>query len=643
MRRYPFKLKQTPFLITHCGLLMIIAGALLKISHGQQGYIRLEEGQKTERFFMTDSYDLWLYQFGDFQFENPFIVPLKGVNNLKLQPSSQIHFRGFGKKSISYKAWMSGLGPSNNDSILKRNIVQEKNMVSYLSELKDIQGFFGRFEQALSIEQILAAIENSFSLVEIDPSTGNEIPIPKKDWGLSSHLDEAVENIFLSIKSKPNTQPIKLSQGPIYIISDDFFHTSLVKLKGNPLIFVFENQEQEHLVYISASGQITQQTFDNISYSNLFTYNFGFDGLNIELDLPLDNDNKDLSFNLSDSLGEVITEVSPHLYDNELFNILKSYCDQHNIELKSLLSPLLIQIVFPESSALSSTPWSTHLQIIRHLMPPSFCQGINSSAPLINYYKSIPLNTLHHHILSSPLANFISKKSASKRDILQSIIPPIVESSSLVSTQDQVDLITFYDIYLSYLGLTPSILLEEASRRSNNKFKSRAQRYTLKSALKLQVDEPKDSKDLVFYFDENGNDLILPFSESKHHFMTRVNNGHHLAKIDYHSYKLPFSIAVSKAYTDYLPDTQRPRNYFCNGRYESSSGFKEFTLSSNQVFETPEGYRLYLSAIDEPMHQPSQVQITINYDPFRYTLTYPGLILTVIGIIGLFVGIKENS
>lgn len=53
LSRYPFKKNHLPFLITHLGLLMIIAGVFIKNHFGIQGHIQLVEGTATE--YLTDN------------------------------------------------------------------------------------------------------------------------------------------------------------------------------------------------------------------------------------------------------------------------------------------------------------------------------------------------------------------------------------------------------------------------------------------------------------------------------------------------------------------------------------------------------------------------------------------------------------
>ncbi len=58
LRRWPFKLKHIPFLITHLGLLMIIAGTIIKNRIGVQGNLTIWEGSSGQKVLLPNTYAL---------------------------------------------------------------------------------------------------------------------------------------------------------------------------------------------------------------------------------------------------------------------------------------------------------------------------------------------------------------------------------------------------------------------------------------------------------------------------------------------------------------------------------------------------------------------------------------------------------
>lgn len=63
---------------------------------------------------------------------------------------------------------------------------------------------------------------------------------------------------------------------------------------------------------------------------------------------------------------------------------------------------------------------------------------------------------------------------------------------------------------------------------------------------------------------------------------------------------------------------------------------KLFTLRMNQVLETQDGIRFYLSSMSNPPDDAKQVTLAVNYDPVRKSLTYPGAFLVILGASLLF-------
>ena len=57
-RRWPFRWRHVPFLITHFGLLMILAGALLKSYLGMQSTMNILEGTASQRVFLANTHAL---------------------------------------------------------------------------------------------------------------------------------------------------------------------------------------------------------------------------------------------------------------------------------------------------------------------------------------------------------------------------------------------------------------------------------------------------------------------------------------------------------------------------------------------------------------------------------------------------------
>ena len=102
--------------------------------------------------------------------------------------------------------------------------------------------------------------------------------------------------------------------------------------------------------------------------------------------------------------------------------------------------------------------------------------------------------------------------------------------------------------------------------------------------------------------------------------------------------ELPYQIRLRQARKVNYPNSAQPYSYEAGVVVKDlrSQNIVETTLCMNQVHQTSDGYRFYLSNISQSPHLARQIQLTVNYDPAKYWLTYPGGILVSLGIILLF-------
>jgi len=93
--------------------------------------------------------------------------------------------------------------------------------------------------------------------------------------------------------------------------------------------------------------------------------------------------------------------------------------------------------------------------------------------------------------------------------------------------------------------------------------------------------------------------------------------------------KVPNHLHLHQAKTLYRPGTTTPESYEARITVDGTP----FTLLMNQVYESPEGYRYYLSNIAGKENEVKEIQLAVNYDPAKYLLTYPGGAILVLGAI----------
>jgi hypothetical protein len=144
--------------------------------------------------------------------------------------------------------------------------------------------------------------------------------------------------------------------------------------------------------------------------------------------------------------------------------------------------------------------------------------------------------------------------------------------------------------------------------------------------IKAKKGKVKETLDLVF--DPTGQALKVP-----------ALHGQILLSYSPKTEEMPYHLRLRRARQIFYPGTKQPQSYECDLFVtDIQTGQRcEATLSMNQVYETKEGWRFYLSAMT-PKDETDikRVQLAVNFDPAKYVLTYPGALLVGLGIVLLF-------
>jgi hypothetical protein len=145
--------------------------------------------------------------------------------------------------------------------------------------------------------------------------------------------------------------------------------------------------------------------------------------------------------------------------------------------------------------------------------------------------------------------------------------------------------------------------------------------------LLIEVQEGQKKQVIALAYDATGNGLKWP-----------ILGGTYVLRFQPQMIELPYRIRLRQARQILYPES--PQTY----SYESDILVLEKnkeplpkTLSMNQVFETWDGYRFYLSSIGTSSDQNlKRILLIVNHDPAKYILTYPGALFVFIGTLLLF-------
>lgn len=140
--------------------------------------------------------------------------------------------------------------------------------------------------------------------------------------------------------------------------------------------------------------------------------------------------------------------------------------------------------------------------------------------------------------------------------------------------------------------------------------------------------------------DQSGEDRIsLAYDKTASGLKWPLLQGRYVARFQPMAQEIPYEVRLRSARQINYAQTAQP--YSFEGDLivtDKRSGYsEEKTISMNNVHETWDGYRFYLSSIS-PADESAvkRVQIVVNHDPAKYWLTYPGALVLTLGIGLLF-------
>ncbi len=138
--------------------------------------------------------------------------------------------------------------------------------------------------------------------------------------------------------------------------------------------------------------------------------------------------------------------------------------------------------------------------------------------------------------------------------------------------------------------------------------------------------------------EDNKQVIALAYNASAEGLKWPILNGKYKIRFQPKLKKLPYRIRLRQARKISYPQSSQIYSYESDLLISQPNQPPiEKTLSMNQVYETWDGFRFYLSGIGySPDLNLPYIQLIVNYDPAKYLITYPGAIFVCLGIVLLF-------
>jgi len=314
-RRWPFQVRHIPFLITHFGLLMILAGVMAKHYFGIQGTMSIVEGSGSDEIFELGSHAIQLEK-PDHSVES-FLIQgsyFGGFNSIIADTKDGLHLRlgAYAPHSTERLAtWIKGKHafidglqpmPVHEVDVYADLAIPVSGKVQFFPSSAPWKFYAIRSDQ---IEAVIAKLyaDNSTLVFSdrLDDKLSSLIPLSEAlrgDAKLSAHLDLSFSSVegFTDPRLELSIGLQKLNialQGQSALLNDNKTHPQLgnnpiaVDIKSDPLLAMIEDEHHDvHLVSFDSHGRVWWKVFCCNDLKSLLSYGDGFGGYAVQAELP---------------------------------------------------------------------------------------------------------------------------------------------------------------------------------------------------------------------------------------------------------------------------------------------------------------------------------------------------------------------
>jgi hypothetical protein len=695
LRRWPFKMKHVPFLITHWGLLMILAGVMIKSRYGVQGTMSLMEGSTSNEIFLPDSYVLRVdkkisqdpLKIQTFYHDVPtqFNSHIDGINLAVAEYSPHSYERletwlkgdhGYisGLSRFPVQQWneessQSEIVPSTSVKVLhpdsppwdifavrtseieqsaKKLFVQGTELIITDSATKE-QIYRGLLETALNDPIVLP--ENKIVLnlnFEYSPITGIQNP-------------ELFANSFSQNRQEWVRLPLQ-GPGPLLQASSTPYlgaSSYTIELLKKPVLSFFQDLHHDTFLFaFGPQGQVHSEVFKNDGLRSYIAYEKGFGGYAIQTHIP----------------KEVLIEKKASK-DNKTIDDLKVALK--SVDTKSLVPPLLLLYKACESTGADfSTVTADFMNNWNNNRGWLYSPETHSDTVLDNVCAHIDWSHvapqdkkacywLHTFFLNfDPLLlkgeNFIDLLMQKQWPLISSLESNADPASQLTAFTHQIFSIAdqlpeideehfntpliqhrllsaYFRAYSLHLhNLMTSAPMSESTEGIYLETPLSWRQLNAPASKKLENNLPKIT--LKLKKDSQNEWVTLTYDRFGQGLKKPILNGGYMIRFQSKFITIPYSLRLRQARQINYANSAQPYSYESDLIITNLQDQKqeEKTISMNNVHETWEGYRFYLANISPDESSAKRIQLIVNYDPAKYWLTYPGAVILSMGIFLLF-------
>jgi hypothetical protein len=588
LRRYPFKVGHIPFLMTHLGLLMILSGCIVKSFTGLQGFMLLKEGTASNTIEIPHSYCL--------KIENQdklFNASLPFFGNTVTTPFDDL------------KITIQSFEPHCEESLNffeQEKIVTLKNPIEVAKEYFINHAYVQKNEIIYPLKKILK--ECTFSL---------------EDQNFVIYTDIKEE-----IKSYGNKK-IKVSMEPSRLILEGSNHE----------IYCFFFNENGFII-----------CYNKNTFPDIYCLDDGYGGYYRKITIPEDFDKWSLDY-LIEKQRKYLEEELKDLFANKDFevgplNLFNNACKKLNQDPSKVLSDYLLKwqvngsfLAYDNQKVISELDLSS--------LPSTTICGLSWIAC---FYQKLDQEFLSLEDVELEFVKKILKeektRSLQEMKIAQVLFLMGQNNNQAIRNQNNEAL---FSAFLISLGLKPTLDIQElfnhaiVSNEVTQLFSLVKNQITPRPSLQKWEDN-KPMIELVVSQNGVNETIKLAYQTGKNPLKWPVLRGKYLFSFAPQTKKIPHKLRLREAKKILYPNSNEVFNYESDVIIDDT----EETLAMNKIIETSKNYRFYMSSFQENDIMFSKLAIfTVNRDPAKNFLTYPGCFILSLGTALLFWVKRKNN
>ncbi len=695
LRRWPFKKKHIPFLLTHLGLLMIISGTIIKNLFGLQGNLDLWEGSGSQTLLIPHTYALALETKNSTAIY-PFDLK-KGLSEKWISANKPLSLRIKEYIPNSREKWESWIKGSFATIYGHPHFpVYEWNgnepfplpSTAYLGENQP----FPIHVLALRTQHLEESVKKIYlhdlimELTPAHPSLSKQL-FPLRHLESNTFIADAFEidvefidtqSLLFKYRAIDQTNPFSVitidleGNRSLYPIrkelSQPYFPFKIDLKRALPLLLFVEDDDLNTCVYVfDTHGRISKEKFSSTLPDKITVYDSGFGGYSVQMPLPLfpfstGRESKELA-----DLKPLGLAIDNAFKQNQVLipplEFIKNECMALNFDFKAIILEFFkswknSEPFLPSSASIQEKKLRQFLKAINwRNIPPSHYHGCQW---ILSLWDKLTISLLSGESISDVLKKQNLSLKAFKRQIaneetnlLTALANELFQIAHLLpqmpfkleNEDDSAHLLAAYFLAFGFdlTQFIPNSGKEDFERIISEKIDP----FFIESPLKLSVFQAKplikqeDNRPAVLVEIQEGlikEKIWLTYDSSGKGLKWPALKGKYQLKFQPQEMKIPHRIRLREARQINHPNTNQPYSYeadilaLVDGKNE-----KELTLSMNEVYETDDGYRFYIGGMHAPDGlYPQRIQMIVNRDPIKYWITYPGAIILGIGVFLLF-------